>query len=135
MKTYSALDYIKIDIANQYGWDKKSFAQRIAWVDSVKDLHSKIDQAEKPAQYLAAVLALEDALAGRPSGHLVGLDACSSGISILGILIGCYETSKNTGVIGNKRMDMYGECTKTMNGILDNDIDIPRSEIKSAQMV
>jgi hypothetical protein len=66
---------------------------------------------------------------------LVGLDACSSGISILGILIGCYETSKNTGVIGNKRMDMYGECTKTMNGILDNDIDIPRSEIKSAQMV
>ena len=79
MTRYSPIDYIKIDIANQYGKDKLSFKQRIAWVNSVKSLRSKIDQAEKPAQYLAAVLALEDAMAGVPSGHLVGLDACSSG--------------------------------------------------------
>jgi len=71
MEKYSALDYIKIDIANQYGLDKKSFAQRIAWVNSIKDLRSKIDQAEKLTQYLAGVLALEDVLAGRPSGPLI----------------------------------------------------------------
>jgi hypothetical protein len=134
MNTYSPIDYIKIDIANQFGYDKKSFKQRIQWVDSVKDLRSKVDQAEKPAQYLAAVLALEDAMAGVPSGHLVGLDACSSGIAILGILAGCPVTSQNTGVIGSKRMDMYSECNRTMNDILGAEMTIPRSDTKQAQM-
>lgn len=136
MISYSAVDYLKIDIANQYGepLDKKSFPQRIAWVNSVKDLHSKVSKAEKPAQYLAAVLALEDAYAGVPSGHLVGLDACASGIAILGILIGCHTTSANTGVIGQKRMDIYGECTEAMNGLLSNDISISRADAKKATM-
>lgn len=134
MTEYSPLDYLKIDIANQYGLDKKSFTQRIAWVNSVKDLRSKTEQAEKRAQYLAAVLALEDALAGHPTGHLVGLDACASGITILGILAGCHETSRNTGIIGSKRMDMYAECTKVMNEILNSDEIMERSDVKRAQM-
>ena len=134
MNHYSPIEYLKIDIANQYGLDKKSFKQRIAWVDQIKDLRSKTDQAEKPAQYLAAVIALEDAYTGLPSGHLVGLDACASGISILGILIGCHTTSKNTGIIGQKRMDMYGQCTIAMNEILGGDINIPRTQVKDAQM-
>jgi hypothetical protein len=134
MIRFSALEYIKIDIANQYGLDKKSFKQRIAWVDSIKDLHAKVAYAEKPAQFLAGVLALEDALAGRPSGFLVELDACASGISILGILTGCHVTSSNTGVIGSKRMDMYGECTKAMNAMLPSDVTVPRADAKSATM-
>lgn len=134
MKTYSPLEYIKIDIANQFGLDKKTFKQRVAWVDSVKDLHSKTAQAEKPAQYLAAVLALEDALAGRPTGHLVGLDSCSSGITILGILTGCKVTCANTGVIGSKRMDMYAEVTGAMNSILPVDVNVVRKDAKQAAM-
>lgn len=134
MNHYSPIEYLKIDIANQYGLDKKSFRQRIAWVDSVKDLHSKTDQADKPVQYLAAVLALEDAYAGIPSGHLVGLDACASGISILGILIGCHTTSRNTGIIGQQRMDMYAECTKAMNEILGSENEVPREDVKQSQM-
>lgn len=134
MNKYSPLDYIKIDMANQFGHDKKSFPQRIAWVNSLKDPKSKTAQAEKPAQYYAACLVLEDALAGAPTGHLVGLDACASGITILGILIGCHTTSANVGITGTKRMDMYAECTKAMNAILGGDLNIPRSEVKSSQM-
>jgi len=137
MNHYSPLEYIKIDIANQYGLDKKTFRQRIAWVDSVKDLPSKVTQAESPAQYMAAVLALEDALSGQPTGHLVGLDACASGIAILGILAGCPVTSQNTGVIGQKRMDMYAECTKAMNELLEAEqleVHASRKEVKDAQM-
>jgi len=134
MKDYSPLEYLKIDIANQFGKDKLSFAQRIAWVNSVKDLRSKTDQAEKPAQYLAAVLAYEDALAGIPTGHMVGLDACSSGIAILGILSGCHTTSLNTGIIGSKRMDMYQQVTNTMNEILPTDTTVSRNDSKSATM-
>lgn len=134
MTRFSPLEYIKIDIANQMGKDKLSFAQRIAWVNSIKDLRSKMSLAEKPAQFLAGVFALEDALAGRPTGHLVGLDACSSGISILGILTGCHVTSANTGIIGTKRMDMYGECATTMNSYLTRDITVPRADVKQSQM-
>lgn len=56
-------------------------------------------------------------------------------ITILGILSGCHTTSANTGVTGQKRMDMYAECTKAMNSTLQNDIDIPRSDVKKSQMV
>jgi len=136
MTSYSPIEYLKIDIANQYGMalDKKSFSQRIAWVNRVKDLRSKTHQAEKPAQFLAAVMALEDALAGVPTGHLVGLDAPASGISILGMLVGCHTTSANTGIIGQKRMDMYMQCTKAMNSLLTEDIVVPRGEVKDAQL-
>jgi hypothetical protein len=134
MKTYSGINYVKIDIANCYGYDKKSFEQRIAWVDSIKDLRKLVPKAENSAGYLAAVMALEDAKAGVPSGHLVELDACASGISILGILAGCHMTSKNTGTIGQKRMDFYGECTKAMNSLLQSDIEVDRTDAKKATM-
>jgi hypothetical protein len=134
MNHYSALDYIKIDMANMMGYDKKTFPQRIAWVNSLKNPMTKVNQAEKPAQYLAAVLALKDALTGIPTGHLVGLDACASGITILGILAGCHITSKNTGVIGQKRMDMYTECTKEMNTLVSDAIEISQDDAKHASM-
>ena len=135
MTNYSALDYIKIDIANAAGHDKKTFEQRIAWVNSVKDLRSKLNQAEKPAEYLAGVLALEDAYAGIPSGHLVGLDACASGVTIMGILTGCHTTSKNTGVVGKKRMDFYKVCTEAMNEMLTEDVEVSRTDAKKSTMV
>lgn len=134
MNYYSPVDYIKIDIANCMGLDKRTFAQRIAWVNSVKDLRSKTQQAEKPAQYLAAVMALEDALAGVPTGHLVGLDACASGITILGILIGCHETSRNTGITGSKRVDFYSETTKAMTEALGGNVDVSRKDAKASAM-
>lgn len=134
MNTYTPLEYLQIDAANQYGHDKKSFPQRIAWFKKLKDPRSKIMQAEKPAQFAAAVLAHEDALNGVPSGHLVGMDACASGITILGILAGCHTTAGNTGITGTKRMDMYHECTQEMNSILGGQLQIPRAEVKGAQM-
>jgi len=135
MTNFTPLEYIKIDIANQYGKDRILFPARIKWVDGIKDLRKLTKKAKKPAQYLAAVMALEDALAGRSTGHLVGLDACASGITILGILTGCHTTSKNTGVIGQKRMDMYSECNKEMNRILEGESIVDRESTKEAQMV
>lgn len=134
MTKYTPLEYVKIDIANAYGLDKKTFEQRIAWVDKQKNLHKLVNKAEKPAQYLAAVYALEDAINKVPSGHLVGLDACASGITILGILSGCETTCKNVGIIGNKRMDFYKVCTDAMNKYLTSDVKVSRAEAKEATM-
>lgn len=134
MISYTPLEYLKIDVANMYGLDKKTFKQRIAWVNSVKDLSKYTNKADKPAQFEAARLALIDAENQVSTGHLVGLDACSSGITILGILTGCHVTSSNTGVIGTKRMDMYSVCANEMGDLLGKDIDVPRSDVKAAQM-
>lgn len=134
MTDYTPQEYVKIDIANAFGKDKLSFKQRIAWVNSAKDLRNLVPRAEKPAQYVAAVQALEDSINGIPSGHLVGLDACASGITILGILSGCETTAKNTGVIGKKRMDFYKECTEAMNELLVDDVVVSRADAKQATM-
>ena len=80
MKFYTPLEYIKIDISNQYGLDKEQFEDRIAWVDTnEKDLESFEEQADNKYRYVAAVMAYREVQAGKPTGHLVGLDACSSG--------------------------------------------------------
>ncbi len=139
MINYSALDYLKIDIANMRGLDQEQFEDRIAWVDRIEDnpdvkLEDYVEHAESPYQFMAAVLAYRDALAGIPTGHMVGLDAAASGIAIMGVVTGCKTTCMNTGLIGSKRKDMYGECTKEMNLILDSDNKFPRKTVKAAQM-
>lgn len=80
MKNYTPLSYLKIDIANSYGLDKKTFEERIQWFDDNKDnLRQLCKEADEPAQMYAGVLAYEDTCKGIPTGHLVGLDATCSG--------------------------------------------------------
>lgn len=139
MKNFTPLDYLKIDIATMRGLDQEQFEDRIAWCDRVADnpdvsFEDFIEYADKPYQYMAAVQALEDALAGVPTGHLVGLDASASGIAIMGVSMGCAVTCKNTGVIGDQKMDMYTECTKEMNSLLGTKKTYDRKTVKYVQM-
>jgi len=121
------------------GLDQEQFEDRIAWFDRIESnpdvsFDDYLEYADKPYQYKAALLAYEDALAGIPTGHLVGMDAAASGVSIMGVCMGCKVTCANTGLIGSKRMDMYGECTKAMNTLLESDNQYPRKTVKTAQM-
>jgi len=138
MQTFTGKQYIQIDIANQMaidGLDKKSFEERIAWVNEYEsDLEDLVDLAKKPFQYLAAVMAYRDTQAGIPTGHLVGVDAGASGLQIMAALTGCQTTARNTGLIGDKCNDIYAITAKDMSLILGENVDIPRSEVKSAQM-
>ena len=139
MQTYTGLEYLKIDIANQFGGslDKEQFETRIAWVDEndayLEELIHSADQKHQP-QYLAAVMAYRDTQNGLPTGHLVGLDACASGPSLMACLTGCVVTAKNTGLIGKKRMDLYTVCTDAMSNILGSVVEIDRKLVKKAQM-
>ncbi len=135
METYRGIEYLKIDISNQYGNDKEPYANRIAWVDEHEEyLEELVGAADKPFQYLAAVMAYRDAQNGIPTGHLVGFDACASGIAIMAALTGCETTAANTGLIGNKRADIYGHTTQVMSQILGSDVDVERKYVKKAQM-
>lgn len=81
-KEYSPMQYLAIDIANQYGndLDKETYETRIAWVKHKVDrLEEFQDKAEEPFLFKKAVNAFRQAQAGTPTGHVVGLDCASSG--------------------------------------------------------
>jgi len=139
MQEFTGFQYIKIDVANHYGLEKETFEDRILWVDDhTNELEALVDDAGSRPLYLAAVMALRDAQAGVPSGHLVGLDACSSGIQIMGTLMGCPVTCESTGLVDpTVRADIYTDVTDVMNAKLHQagiNISPARSDVKSALM-
>ncbi len=133
MKQYSGLDWIKIDIANQFGINGTFLAQ-IKWVNKQHKLQERVLEAKHPARYMAACIALEDTKIGHPTGHLVGLDASASGAQMMAALISCKTTARNTGIIGKRKSDLYSLTTLEMGKILGNKVILDRDKIKSAVM-
>ena len=137
MQTFTAIQYLAIDIANHYGLDKIEFEKRIQWVRDHQDcLERLIPEAETPLLYAKAVGAFRKALKGLPVGHAVALDSVCSGLQIMSVISGCYEGCTITGLIDpDKRYDAYTEITNTMNEILgDKQIIIDREDAKKATM-
>ena len=145
MEHYSALDYLCIDIANNVGkqgdflGDKDTFENRIQWVkDNINNLPDYYDKAEDKYQYIKAVMALADVLAGKPTGHTVALDAICSGISIMSAITGCLKGCKATGLVATGyRPDAYTAVTDAMNRMLSKQgiqTSISRKVAKAAVM-
>lgn len=145
MKHFSALDYLCIDIANNVGkqgdflGDKDTFENRIQWVkDNINNLPDYYDKAEDKYQYIKAVMALADVLAGKPTGHTVALDAICSGISIMSAITGCLKGCKATGLVATGyRPDAYTAVTDAMNRMLSTQgiqTSISRKVAKEAVM-
>ena len=62
MQEFTGLVYLLIDIANNYGLDKKSWKERIQWTkEHMDELESHLKEAEEPALYYASVKALRQA--------------------------------------------------------------------------
>jgi len=140
MKLYSPFEYLCIDIANAKGLDKLLFEERIAWVTSnIYNLEAYARDADDPALYIKAVLAMRQAQAGKPIGHLISLDSVCSGIQVMSALTGCPLGAAATGLIcPNVRSDAYTEVTKAMNLILEGrgqeGVTIMRALAKDAVM-
>ena len=136
MKFYSAIEYLCVDIANHYGLDKKLFEERIQWVkDNYTKLETLVSSADVKPLYFKAVQALRAAVAGRPVGHPVALDAVCSGLQIMSALTGCYKGALITGLVDpNVRADAYKSITDAMNTKPGISIQIPRSKAKDAVM-
>lgn len=139
MKEYLPLDYLAIDIANHYGLDKLLFEDRIQWVkDNYAQLEQLADKADVKPLYLKAVHELRNVVAGKPTGHIVQLDATCSGIQLLSAMAGCVRGADATGLVSHKRADAYTDVTREMNKILQlrgmSAIVVPRADVKRAMM-
>lgn len=87
MKHFTSEQYLKIDIANSFGLDKKTWQERIDWFDSNESrLESLVKEADEPACFYAGIKAWYKYQSGEPIGYAVGLDATSSGIQIFSVL-------------------------------------------------
>ena len=139
MKEYLPLDYLCIDIANHFGLDKLLFEDRIQWVkDNYAQLEELADKADVKPLYMKAVHELRNVVAGKPTGHIVQLDATCSGIQLLSAMAGCVRGADATGLVSHKRADAYTDVTREMNKILQlrgiPTIVVPRTDVKRAMM-
>lgn len=105
-----------IDIANQYGYDKRSWDYRLNWVRKYEDrLEDFIGRADNKYLFIKAVRALRDAQAGIPTGYIMGLDCTASGLQCYAVLTGCKKTAKAVNLIDSgRRADVYLDISKKM---------------------
>jgi hypothetical protein len=136
MQHFTGLQYLMIDIASNFGLDKKSWNERLAWFrDHEHCLMEMLASAETPALYYAGVKAYEAALAGQPSGYPISLDATSSGLQILSVLTGDRSAAEICNVVSTgRREDAYTGVYDRMLGKIGEQGKIERSDVKQAVM-
>ena len=80
MKRFTGWEYLLIDAANAFGYDKMTFEKRLEWATCyIDDLETLAKVADSKPLYIKAVMAIRKAQKGIPTGHLVAMDAVCSG--------------------------------------------------------
>lgn len=132
----TGIEYLKVDVANNFGLDKEDWDVRLDWFDQNEhQLHDLIRKAEEPALYFAGVRAYEKAMAGEPSGYPISLDATSSGIQFLSVLTGDRKAAMLCNVIDTgHRADAYTGLYGSMLERIGEGAKITRAQTKEAIM-
>lgn len=136
MQTFTGREYLKIDIANNFGHDKLLWDQRLNWFHQNEDkLDDLVSIAKEPALFFAAVQAYRKVLAGEKIGYMISLDATSSGLQLLAALTGCPHTARLCNVINTgAREDAYTNVYDHMLKIVNDTAKIARDDVKNAVM-
>lgn len=133
---FTPKEYLKIDIASNFGLEKSKWDERIAWFDQNEaNLMELLNQAEEPALYYAGVKAWEDVQAGKPIGYMISLDATSSGLQLLAALTGDTKAASLCNVVDTgTREDAYTKIYIEMTRRVGDVAKISRGQCKDAIM-
>ncbi|MCA1807497.1 MAG: hypothetical protein LC687_06595 [Actinobacteria bacterium] len=92
MQMLTGKEYLMADIACKHNkaMEKKTWNERIAHFHSMDWFDPKLyKKASDPIGLRAASIAYDAATTQKPSGYMISLDACSSGLQILSLLVSC----------------------------------------------
>lgn len=138
MQEFTGIEYLKIDIANNFGKDKLKWNQRIEWFNDNEDkLDSLVPEADNPCMFYAGIQAYKKAVKGEPVGYPISLDSCCSGTQLISILRGDRTGAMLTNAIPNEegnRMDMYTYIFNKIKEKAHVESNISRDIVKKAIM-
>lgn len=133
MRQFTGMEYLHIALANHFGLDKLDWDERLKWTnDNYHQVDQLIKDAKEPLLFEKTIRAIDDAMYGRPSGYLLGIDATASGLQIMGAMSGCKSTCEVTNLTSAHRNDVYTNVAKEMSKNLNDPIE--RDEIKHPVM-
>lgn len=125
-------EYVKADIACKHdkAFEKLGWAERLAHFDELDFTNKKtFKEASNPIGLRAAYLNYQKAQAGEPVGYMISLDAASSGLQLLSLLVSCPVSWKLCGGDENI-LDAYAEVFLSMN----TGLKLERKDVKQSIM-
>lgn len=136
LQTFTAIEYLKIDIASNFGLDKETWDFRLNWFDDHEaELDDIIKDADEPALFYAGTQAYYKALRGEASGYPISLDATASGAQLLSVMVGCEKSARLCNVIDTgDREDLYSNIFKVVATKLNNLLEVNQKQAKQAIM-
>jgi hypothetical protein len=114
----SPLEYLQCEVACKHDkkFEKETWADRIAHFKTLNLDDPKITKgASNPIGLKAAILGYKEAAAGDPTGYMISLDATSSGLQILSLLVSCAKSFELCGGNAEKCVDSYTTIYEAMN--------------------
>lgn len=127
------MEYLKVDVASQYGLDKQTIKARLNWFQANESQLEQLTDAEEPYMYAAAVNAYRQAQRGLEVQFPVSWDATASGIQLLSVLTGDESAAKLCNVIPTgEREDIYKATTDYANQNMKG--TYKRADVKQACM-
>lgn len=135
-QTFTGKEYLKIDIANNFGLEKKNWDERISWFDANEhQLDALLKTAKEPALFYAGTRAWQKTKQGKPTGYMISLDATSSGIQILACLAGDRKAAEICNVVDiGQRVDAYTLLYDDMNAKIGQSKKLDPKQTKKAIM-
>lgn len=125
-------EYLMADIACKHdkAYEKRNWDERLAHFCEINFTNKKtFKEASNPIGLRAAYLAMNDAMAGKPSGYMISLDAASSGLQLLSLLVSCPISWKLCGGDENI-LDAYTEIFNSMQ----TGLNVDRKDVKQSIM-
>lgn len=111
------MEYLMCEVACKAdkAYEKETWADRISFFKTLNlDDKKMIKGASNPIGLKAAILAYQQAVKSEAIGYMVSLDACSSGLQILSLLVSCEKSFDLCGGVADKCVDSYTTIYEAM---------------------
>jgi hypothetical protein len=148
MQSFTPMEYLMIDVASNFGLEKRSWNERIEWFkNNQQDFEPMLDRlaqgkpvkgtlmekADQPAMFYAGLKAWQKASRGEAISYPISLDATASGAQIMAALVCCAKSASFCNLIDTgHREDFYTRAYESMCNRMDNNGTISRDMVKSA---